>query len=193
MSEIEKIFRSVLNINNADCIREVEEVSTEREYIQGELTVIQGELQHSIPFIVKGSFLGYYIDSDGKRFTDCVTDFYGCPVTAVSELMNFAKPSEVSFEALEDSSVLLVPIETVVRIVMTYPEVAEAMNRIVLVGFSYHKNFQHLNALPLSKRYTAFCEFYPELSERLSRTSVAACLNTSIQALSHALSECEAV
>ena len=189
MGEISKIFENVFNIHDENCLSEVEGEAKLRDYKKGEIAVMQGETPTHIPFIVKGSFWGYSIDGSGSCFTDCITDFYGCPVTAVSEPENFLKPSEVSFEALEDSSAVLVPVSIILRIVMAYPEAAEAMNRIILIGFQYHRNFQYMNSLPIYKRYMTFCELYPELSARLNKSSIAACLNVSLPALSRALSD----
>jgi len=189
MKECYDIFENVHNIHNPDCLREADASAKLRNYKKGEIAVMQGTVQQELPFIVKGSFWGYYISGDGKCLTDCVADFYGCPVTSIYKLEGFLKPSDVSFEALEDSTVMLLPTETVMHIITTYQEAAHAMGNLILISYSYHRRMQYMNAMPIADRYRAFCNLFPTLSLRLSKTAIAACLNVSLPALSRALAD----
>ena len=188
MEHCRRMFEEVLGIHNEDCIREVEGSARIRSYKKKEIILREGEFQSEIPFIISGSFIGYYLD-DGRRAADCIVDYYGAAVTGACDIESFAKPSDVYFEALERSEALCVPSEVIVHIVTTYPEALAAMQRIISDSLMEHRRMQRMNVTPLPQRYQMFCEMFPELSKRLNRTQTAMCLNASISALSRMLGD----
>lgn len=189
MDHLRKIFEEVLNIHDENCLREVEAASRIRTYKKKEVIIREGEKQSEIPFIISGSCLGYYVDASGKQCTDCIVDYYGCPVTGAGDLSGFDKPSDIYIETLENTQALCVTTEAIIHIVTTYPEVAASMQRIVEYFLMHHRKMQRMFAYPLPQRYQAFCEMFPELSSRLNKTAIAMCLNVSLPALSRALAE----
>ena len=189
MDYCDEIFDKLLKIHDPECLRLVREAATVKTFKKKEVMLRAGEVQAEIPFIISGSFWGYYVDSDGKIRTDCITDFFGCPVTASADIQGFLRPSDVCFEALEDSEAYCVPTSVVIHIIQTYPEVVAAMGKIIHLAFTYHRRLQYINTLPLQQRYEEFCGLFPAVTSRLSRTQLAAILNVSLPALSRALGE----
>ena len=189
MDYCDEIFDKLLEIHDPECLKEVREAATVKTFTKKDVMLHAGEVQEEIPFIISGSFWGYYVDDAGKIRTDCVTDIVGCPVTASSDIQGFLSPSDVCFEALEDSEVYCVPTPVVIHIIQTYPEVVTAMSKIIHIAFTYHRRFQYINTLPLQQRYDELCKLFPAVTSRLSRTQLAAILNVSLPALSRALGE----
>lgn len=191
MDHCRKIFEEFLDIHDENCLREVEGSARVRVYKKKEIVIREGEIQSEIPFIISGSVIGYYLDEGERKCADCIVDFYGAPITAASDLEAFIKPSDVYLEALERTEAVCVPTETIIHIIMAYPEVKASMQRLVTYFLTHHRKMQRMNSAPLPQRYQMFKELFPELSGRLNMTSTAMCLNTSVSALSRLLGEGE--
>lgn len=189
MDHCRRIFEEVLNIHDENCIHEVEAAARIRTYKKKETIIREGEIQSEIPFLISGSIIGYFVDDGGRQCTDCIAEYYGAAVTGACDIESFGRPSDIYIETLEKTEAVCVPMDVIVHIVTTYPEVNAAMQRIVSMSLLYHRKMQRMNSAPLPQRYQMFCEMFPELSKRLNKTSTAMCLNTSISALSRLLAD----
>ena len=189
MTKCREIFEQFLDIHNEECLREVEAVARVRQYRRKDYFIRAGEKQSELPFLYSGSVRGYFVDDAGKSHCDCIEASFGYPVTASTEIERLLQPSDIYIEAMEDSEAVCIPMTTIIHIIMTYPEVAEAVNRIVRIAFDHHRQMQLMLSYPLKQRYQTFCTMYPGLADRLSYAQIAACLNVSPSALSRALGE----
>lgn len=187
MEPCDLVFRDFLEIHDPECLETVRRSSCVRRYRKGELVLRAGEIQTEMPFLLSGSFWCYYTGSQGRRHMECLCDRRGFPMTPGQELAAFGKPSEVNLETLELTEALCVPMKVIVYILEHYPEVMDAMGRLVAMSLQWHRQYLLWNSCTVAERYERFCEMYPELSQRLTRTAIAAILNTNLPALSRAL------
>ena len=187
MEPILEVFESFLDVHDADCLALVQSESRPRRYKKGEIVIRAGEIQTEIPFLLSGAFWCYYADGAGKRHMECLTDVKYFPMTPVADLAQFGQPSEVYMETLLPTEAVSLPTEVVVDIVRRYPEVYEAMGRLVTTSLQWHRQYLMWNSHSVPERYQMFCEMYPELSSRLTKTAIASLLNTSLPVLTRAL------
>lgn len=187
MEKVTAIFENFLEIHDARCLKLVQEHEKSRRYKKGEILLRAGEIQSEIPFIVSGSFWCYYTDSIGRRYMECIVDQKGFPVTPIADMRLFNKPSDEYIEALEPSEAVCLPTEIVVRMLTEYPEAANAMSRLVSGSVAMHREFQMWANSTVLERYNRFCKAYPRLAKTLTKTSIAAILNTNLPALSRAI------
>ncbi len=187
MEACDLVFKQFLGIQDSECLEMIRSAGRLRSYRKSEILLRAGEIQSEMPFMLSGSYWCYYTDDLGRRHMECLADLRGFPMTPIMERDAIGKPSEVYLETLEPTEALCVPMAVIAQI-LEYPEVMEAMNRLVAMSLQWHRKYLLWNSYPVAERYQQFCEMYPALSRRLTRTSIAALLNTNLPALSRALS-----
>lgn len=180
MDPCRDIFEDCLDIHNERCLMLAEKHAKLRRYRKREILLREGEIQSEIPFLLSGSFWCYFTDDIGKQCMDSIIVQKGFPITATADIRRFGEPSKDYIEALEASEALCLPTEIVVRMVGEYSEASDAMHRLIFSALSMHREYQRWANSTLLDRYDMFCRAYPRLSVTLSKTAIAALLNTNL-------------
>ena len=110
MDQKEAFLRNVLGISDEALLRKGMEIAYIRPYKKEEYLARTGEQQTGLSFLLKGMFRFYFLDAKGKEVTDCFCYQYGYPVVPA---IDFQAPLPINIVALEDSTVLVLPIADV--------------------------------------------------------------------------------
>ncbi len=127
-----------------------------------------------IGFLVSGIVRGYYTDANGNEATDCFVVVPGSPAVSC---MALDKPSPLAFEALEESVLYSIDMETVMELLRKSPEVLALENRLLRESLKMHWEREMLLAqCSAAERYQAFLKKFPGLIDRINHKMVASFL-----------------
>lgn len=141
---------------------------------RGKQLVACGENQAVLPVLISGIFRGYVLDEEGREVTDCFSATPGDFVISCGGLM---EPSRVSFEAMSDCEVLMLPIEPLLATLAQSRELMNLYNRVLLEALQRHWELKIL-LLQCSAmgRYQWFLKKYPGLIDEVSNKHIASFL-----------------
>lgn len=142
-----------------------------------------GEIQKSLYFIVKGAVRSYYLDSDGKDTTSWLL-FEGDLVISVYSFFSQKQSFEV-LEAIEDTNLLVLSHEILMRLYQTFPEF-NFIGRILTESY-YIKAEEKANELRVfgaTERYHHFIHKYPSILARIPLGMISSYLGITQSTLS---------
>ena len=186
MDYCKEVFENYLGIHDPECLEIVRANSRVRRFLRREVLLREGDIQTEIPFQISGSHWCYYIDEAGKQRMECLASEKYFPMTPLSDLKDFGRPSPVYMETLEETEAYCVPLDAMVEILTRFPEAQQAMGWLLSRSLELHRLYHRWTGLPNVERYRCFRENFPEL-ERLRKCDVAAVLDMSPSALSKVL------
>ena len=182
MDQIEQFLRVGLGITDEQLIIRAKTVSYIRNVQKGEHLAYAGEKMPGVMFLFKGMFRFYYLDNMGREHTDCFCGEYGYPVIPA---IDFSMPLPISVQALEDSVVLVIPIELIQELMEDNIEIIRLYNRMLIQSLTKHwEDKMALHQFDAAQRYEWFLKRYEGLIDRVPHLHIASFLNISPVTLS---------
>lgn len=173
--ELDQFYQKLLPKAGKDLIEEAVAVSRVRVFPAGTPLVTRGSAPTCLHFLLHGVIRGYVIDADGREITDCLACRCGEPLMADND---FHQQASVTMEALEDATVVEVPLEQVERMLAKYPELWEVYEQLVVWSADLHRQLKMLlYQYSAAQRYRWFLDNYPGVIDRIPHRYVASYLN----------------
>lgn len=168
-------YKNVYRLEREDLISELEKVSRLLVIKRGEVVLREGETQKEALLLIEGVFRGYFFDEAGREITECFAHEIGSPVMPHVEL---GMPSNIALAALGDSLCAAVPIEELMRLLASYPELSELYHKLLMESVRYHWNAKAtVYKYSARERVEWFRKTYPGLLELAGGKYVASFLN----------------
>ena len=182
MNRIEDVLRNVLGITDEALLNKGKKIAHIRHYKKGEYLACAGEQQTGLCFLLQGLFRFYFLDAKGKEITDCFCYQYGNPVVPA---IDYRDPLPINIVALEDSSVLVLPIAEVQQLMATEIETVRIYNALLMGSLSQHwETKMALYRFSGLQRYQWFIERFEGLIDRVPHVYIASYLGMSPVSLS---------
>ncbi len=148
-------------------------------FCRGEYFTHAGKVMRHVGWIVSGGFKHSLIDSSGTR--KAVGFVFEGAVLANYMSAICGKPMPTDIIAIEDSDVLLVPVETM-RTLLVYDPTLNLSFVQALFAQAYENILETYRYTP-EQRYRLLIERYPRITEQVSLGEIASCLNISYRHL----------
>jgi CRP-like cAMP-binding protein len=157
-----------------DSWSKLESICTFREVKKGETLLYLGDISHELYFICEGLLRTYFTDEEGKIYNKNLFLENNFAASKVALLLN--APSEFCIEALEDTTVIVIPYTA-------YRELIEKRNDFKDFYIAYlEKNWViEKEKLEVSlvledgtQRYLNYLEKYPNIEKRIHQHHIAA-------------------
>lgn len=148
-----------------------------------ELLLRQGQLCNKLFFVESGSLRAYNLTEVGKEATVmfAIQDWW------ITDMHGFVdhKPAQVSLEALEDSTVLVLDFESFEILLGKIPKF-ERFFRILFQNAYVREQLRVLDSISLSteERYLRFKTKYPHIVEKITQKQIASYLGVTPEFLS---------
>lgn len=182
MDEIERLLRVGLGIKDDAIVQAGKRVSYVRNVPKGEYLVRQDDYLPGIAFLINGLFRFYYLDSGGREHTDCFCERHGYPITPAIEL---DAPLPVNIQAMEDSSVVVIPTTLIQTLLEKNVEVNRIYNQMLKISLTQHwEDKKALHQFDAFNRYEWFLQRYEGLIDRIPHIHIASFLGISPVTLS---------
>lgn len=182
MEQIEEFLKNQLGLTDRMLLQKVMNAVYIRDLKKGELLVTCGSRPAGLCFLYSGLLRGYFLDYQGEEVTDCFAFRFGATAMPYAD---FNQPSPISIIALEDSRVMVIPIETVEELFSKYIEIVHIHSQLLLWGAAEHWEIKMaLHRFTAGERYEWFLRRYPGLIDRVSHVQIASFLSMSPVTLS---------
>ncbi len=182
MEQIEAFLRSYVGATDPYIIHAVTSTATVRVLKKGEHLIDQGELPRGLCFLIEGLLRGYFNNFNGQEVTDCFGYHFGTIAMPYADMMS---PSPICIEALENSTVLVIPTKTMQDIIDNSIEAVRIYNQMLLSGAREHWEIKTaMYQLSASQRYLWFVERYEGLIDRVRHKHIASFLGITPGSLS---------
>lgn len=182
MDKIERVLRIGLGIQDDEIVKMGMTVSYVRYVPKGEYLARQDDTLPGIAFLINGLFRFFYLGSDGREHTDCFCENPGCPITPAIDLDT---PLPVNIQALEDSSVVVIPTIFIQTLLENNVEVMRIYNQMLKVSLTHHwEDKMALHQFDALNRYEWFLQRYEGLIDRIPHVHIASFLGISPVTLS---------
>ena len=118
-AELESFYRGQLGIDDEAVLQKAVDASRIWDLTVGETLIREGVVPSHLYFLLQGAMRGVLLDDNGKDVTDCIS----CrPGETVMPDNDFNLPASVTMEVLEDSRVVVLPLELVRELLAEHPE-----------------------------------------------------------------------
>ena len=135
-----------------------------------------------IGFLISGLFRGFVLDENGEEHTDCIPKTYLDPLTTKPDFQN---PLPINYQALEDSTIFVIPMDLAIQITQENPAIMQAINEIIIQSFNQHWQIkQVLYQLKGIDKYRWFLENHGDLINRRPLEHIASYLGITPVSLS---------
>ena len=182
MDRIEQVLRMGLGIKDDGLIQTGMTVSYVRYLSKGEYLARQDDTLPGVVFLVNGLFRFFYLGSDGREHTDCFCENSGYPITPAIDLDT---PLPVNIQALEDSSVVVIPTIFIQTLLENNVEVIRLYNQMLKISLTQHwEDKMALHQFDALNRYEWFLQRYEGLIDRIPHIHIASFLGISPVTLS---------
>lgn len=182
MDEIERVLRTRLGIKDDTLVQRGLDVSYVRYISKGEYLARQDDVFPGVAFLIEGLMRFYYIDSSGREHTDCFCEDSVYPITPVIDL---DMPLSVNIQALEDSSVVVIPTTLVRTLLENNVDVIRTYNQMLKTSLAQNwEDKRALHQFDALARYEWFLCRYEGLIDRIPHIHVASFLGISPVTLS---------
>lgn len=133
-----------------------------------------GETQEIVPLLISGVVRGFLLDADGRDTTDC---FVYKPGEVVMGCNSLGKPSQISMETMSECTMMTVPLDIVLSLMDSCPELLHIYNRYLAEALERHWEEKMLmNRCSAMERYQWFLKHYPGLIQTVSNKHIASFL-----------------
>lgn len=174
MDQIEAFLKYQIGLTDEALLQKVMDAVFFRNLKKGEYLVKCGEHTTGLCFLVKGLLRGFFLDHQSNDVTDCFGFRFGSTAMPYAD---FNALSPINIVALEDSQVLVVPIQLVQQMLMEYIEIAHIYNRLLLMGAAEHWEIKTaLYQYTAAQRYEWFLQRYEGLIDRVPHVHIASFL-----------------
>lgn len=145
-----------------------------KTFQKGDIVLGFTDVSKNIYFICKGLLRTYFLDENGHMYNKNLFlegDFAGSKASMLLE-----KPSDFCIEAMEDTTVIVIPYKGYRELINTYSDINAFYIAYLEQKWVIEKE-QHEISLVLedaSQRYLAFLEKHPTIEQRISQYHIAA-------------------
>lgn len=182
MDEIERALRAGLGIKDDGLVQMGMTVSYVRYVSKGEYLARQDDTLPGVAFLINGLFRFFYLGSDGREHTDCFCENPGYPITPA---IDFDAPLPVNIQALEDSSVVVIPTIFIQTLLENNIEVIRIYNQMLKTSLTQRwEDKMALHQFDARNRYEWFLQRYVGLIDRIPHIYIASFLGISPVTLS---------
>jgi CRP-like cAMP-binding protein len=166
-----------------DELKLVEEVAIPKKIRKRQYLLQEGDISHSIGFVVKGCFRLYSIGKNGEEYSMrfAIENWW------ISDFDSFQSglPSRFNIDALEDGELLLIKREKFDWLVETIPHFKKLIEKLTAKNYEVHQNRILSNISETAEeKYDNFIRTYPMIYERIPLHMVASFLGLSRETLS---------
>lgn len=173
-SEVKCFLQDVLGLCDPGLVELLGERMKVVHAKKGDVLQRSGMPVKEVGFLVSGIVRGYYTDANGNEATDCFVIVPGSPAVSC---LSLDKPSPLAFEALEESVLYSIDIDTVMELLQKSHEVLMLENRLLRESLQLHWEREMLLAqCSATERYQAFLKKFPGLIDRVNHKLVASFL-----------------
>lgn len=171
-AELERFFRETEGIRDPALAAKLLAMAELREYQLGDVPLEQGAVPQNLYFLYSGSVRGYFLNEYGREVTDVFMVRRGEAVMP----FEYRKPCCVSFEVLQPTRLVVLPLEDALAVLTAHAEGRAAYKRIVehALHSTMAAKFQMHN--PAIARYEWFCRTYPMLLGVVTDKTIASYL-----------------
>ncbi len=174
MNQIETFLRTQIDPSNKALFKAVMDVAYIRNMKKGDYLIECGERPTGLWFLISGLFRGYFLDHQGNEVTDCISFRYGSTLMPSAD---YTAPAPISIVAMEDSQVLVVPLQTALTLLWENAEGIEIYNRLMCTAVAEQWEiktalYQHTAA----QRYEWFLQRYEGIIDRIPHIYIASFL-----------------
>jgi CRP-like cAMP-binding protein len=153
-----------------------------KKFTKNQYLLQKGELCKYFAFIVKGALRQYYVDERGVEYTInlCIENWWA----GDRESFVMDKPSIFDIDVVENSEVLLITRENVIKLCREYPTFNELLLKLDErnnIAVQRRIASMHFTA---EKRYKCFVEYYPFFINRFPQHIIASYLGVTKDTLS---------
>lgn len=182
-AELESFYRGQLGIDDEAVLQKAVDASRIWDLTVGETLIREGVVPSHLYFLLQGAMRGVLLDDNGKDVTDCIS----CrPGETVMPDNDFNLPASVTMEVLEDSRVVVLPLELVRELLAEHPELMDIYRRFVLQSATMHRSLKiAVYQYDARQRYEWFLKTYPGLIDRIPHKYIAGLLNMTPVTLSN--------
>ncbi|MFR8012302.1 MAG: Crp/Fnr family transcriptional regulator [Clostridia bacterium] len=164
-----------LHINDYNIITLLEKSSSIIHLKKNEILFHQDFKPEYIAFLINGIMRSFIFDDKGATFTDCFDYEYGWPVVP-SVPMN--APASVNIEACVESSLILFPVEDIVKLIDTNMEISRIYNSLMIKSVQKHVELTRaLLQKDAAQRYQWFLSEYAEIEDKVDDKYIASFLH----------------
>lgn len=168
---------------NAEETQLVTELFKSRLYRKRQFVLQENDVCNQFNFVVRGCLRMYKIDEKGNTY---ILQF-ASENWWMSDIGSFhqKKPSELCIDALEDTMVLQISYENLIKLYTSAPKFDRIFRVLIENSFVTLQNrlLQNISSTA-EERYLSFLETYSDLSNRLSQTQIASFLGITPEFLS---------
>lgn len=180
--EMVDFYKKVLGLKNIHLIKALTDNSGICTVKKGTILEHIGVKSNQLYFLDQGLLRGFLLDAKGNDVTDCFAFTQGTPVVSCLEL---GQPSVVYIEALEDSQLILIPMDVVLSLLKSNLEAVHIYNQLLHNALKMHwENKIALIQYTATERYQWFLQTYPGLIDRVNHKYVASFLGITPVSLS---------
>ena len=173
-SEVKGFLQNVLGLRDPALVELLGERMTVIHAKKGDVLQKRGMPVNEIYFLNSGLVRGYYTDANGNDATDCFVVVPGAPAVSCLPL---DKPSPIAFEALEESVLYAIDVETVMELLATSHEMLALENQLLRNALQLHWEREMILAqCSAAERYLAFLKKFPGLIDKINHKLVASYL-----------------
>ncbi len=184
---LQDFFRKNLKLTDDELVSRLLDAAKYEHLKKGRLLIEAGEVQTKLTFLLDGILRGFLVNEDGQETTDGFSCRYGEIVMGDSRL---DAPSRISIEAIEDSILLVIPMETFTGALPQYPELWQLYTGHLTEALERHwEEKMLLRACSATVRYQWFLEAYPGLINQISNKYIASFLGITPVSLSRIRSQ----
>ncbi len=175
-------FNSLIPLNNEECLL-VRELFKSRLYRKKQYILQENDVCTQFNFVVRGCIRMYKTDEKGNiHIVQFASENWW-----MSNVGSFhqKKPSELSIDALEDTMVLQISYDNLIRLYLSAPKFDRIFRVLIENSFVNLQNrlLQNISSTA-EERYLSFLETYPQLANRLPQTQIASFLGITPEFLS---------
>lgn len=128
-----------------------------------------------IAFLLDGIMRAFIFDDKGSTLTDCFDYKYGWPVVPSVPM---DAPASVNVEACVESTLILFPVEDIVRLIKTNMEIAQIYNSLMVKSVQKHVELTRaLLQKDAAQRYQWFLSEYAEIEDKVDDKYIASFLH----------------
>lgn len=167
-------FNSLIPLNNEEC-QLVRELFKSRLYRKKQYVLQENDVCNQFNFIVRGCLRMYKVDEKGNihiiQFAS--ENWWMIDIGSFHQ----KKASELSIDALEDTMVLQISYENLIKLYTSAPKFDRIFRVLIENSFVTLQNrlLQNISSTA-EERYLSFMETYAHLSNRLPQTQIASFL-----------------
>lgn len=180
--DIQFFYTNTLGLSDKELIKTLA-VNSKVNFVK-KGTIIQniGDINTELHWLEQGLFRGYFLDVKGHEITDCFGFISGIPLISCLDL---SLPAPVCIEALEDSTIVSVPLKMIFQLLEKNMELISLYNRSLQQSLTLHwENKIMLMQYTAIDRYLWFLKRFPGLIDRVSHKYIASFLGITPVSLS---------